>query len=134
VRRAGSSENVVTCRNLCDLDVEWVKSGASGIPWCVDDSAADRRRDLGEGNAPTWLITVAMISAARGASGRVDTDVAIALAAPWNRWSAVEAVRDDDHYCDRGNSMQASSTAMRGTMFAAVSNASAASSRARRSP
>jgi hypothetical protein len=34
--------------------------------------------------APTKFMTAAMISATRGVSARVETDVAIALAASWN--------------------------------------------------
>ena len=34
-------------------------------------------------NAPTKFITAAMISAVRGVSARVETEVAIALAASW---------------------------------------------------
>ena len=51
--------------------------GASMIPLPTVDATAVPR------NAPTRFITAAMISAVRGASARVDTEVAIALAASW---------------------------------------------------
>ena len=51
--------------------------GASMIPLPTVVATAVPR------NAPTRFMTAAMISAVRGASARVDTEVAIAIAASW---------------------------------------------------
>ena len=44
---------------------------------------ADRLGDLWPRKAPTKFMTAAMASAMRGVSARVETDVAMALAASW---------------------------------------------------
>ena len=56
-------------------------------PWTpgrrVDDAPADGLRHLGAEERADEVDTAAMSSAARGVSARVDTEVAMALAASW---------------------------------------------------